>query len=366
VRLAIGGERLEIRARILVDAAGPTLSVPAARTRTSPPLICVLGRWRQSRIADPRSMVEAGADRWYWAGPQADGTLTAAVFFDPRSHLLPAKASLGAAYRTLIGDSRLLRDAVGEPLAPVIARDAASRCVHDPADENLLRVGDAAVSADPLSSQGIQTALTTGLQAAAVLNTWLRRPHCAAAADAFYRSRHAETVRRGEKNRREIYAEAARRLGTVFWQERSSAQIAAVSPRVARPVTPIPAPFARLQLADGVSVERVAVVRNDLAEYAPAIVGAGSEQPVAFLGDVPLGELATTLVAGTPAVSVIRSWSESVGETRALRALAWMWQMGLIVADAPERRSDHGTRTAAPCSRPSRRSASASFARASG
>jgi flavin-dependent dehydrogenase len=333
VRLTIGSERLEIRTRILVDAAGRKLSPPAARARTSPPLICVLGRWRASRNVASGSVVEAGADCWYWAGRQRNGTLTAAVFFDPRSRLLAGRVSLATAYCALIANSRLLRDVGGDLLAPVIACDATSRHVHDPLEENLVRVGEAAVSLDPLSSQGIQAALTAGLQAAIVVNTWLRRPRRAAAADAFYRDRHADVIRRGESNRRQIYAEAAQRLGTAFWNERSAPPVQADTARAARRATPVPDPFARLQLAKGVRVRPAAIVRNDLAEFAPAVVGTDSEQAVAFLGDVPIGELAARLVAGAPAAELVRSWSETVGEARALRALAWMWQRGLVEAD---------------------------------
>jgi flavin-dependent dehydrogenase len=333
VRLVMDGKPVEIRTKILVDAAGKKSMIPAARTRTSPPLISALGRWRDCSMAGPRSVVEAGADCWYWAGRQRNGTLTAAVFFDPRSRLLAGRVSLATAYCALITNSRLLRDVGGDLLAPVIACDATSRHVHDPLEENLVRVGEAAVSLDPLSSQGIQASLTAGLQAAIVVNTWLRRPRCAAAADAFYRDRHAEVIRRGESNRRQIYAEAAQRLGTAFWNERSAPPVQADTSRAARRATPVPDPFARLQLAKGVRVRPAAIVRNDLAEFAPAVVGTDSEQAVAFLGDVPIGELAARLVAGAPAAELVRSWSETVGEARALRALAWMWQRGLVEAD---------------------------------
>jgi flavin-dependent dehydrogenase len=332
VRLVMDGKPVEIRTKILVDAAGKKSTIPAARARTSPPLISALGRWRASRNVASGSMVEAGTDCWYWAGRQRDGTLTAAVFFDPRSRLLAGRVSLATAYCALIGNSRLLRDVGGELLAPVIACDATSRHVHDPLEEDLVRVGEAAVSLDPLSSQGIQAALTAGLQAAIVVNTWLRRPRCAAA-DAFYRDRHADVIRRGESNRRQIYAEAAQRLGTAFWNERSAPPVQADTARAARRATPVPDPFARLQLAKGVRVRPAAIVRNDLAEFAPAVVGTDSEQAVAFLGDVPIGELAARLVAGAPAAELVRSWSETVGEARALRALAWMWQRGLVEAD---------------------------------
>lgn len=330
IRLAIGADVVEIRTRILVDAMGRKSTLPARQERISPPLLAILGQWRAAGSIGPQSVAEAGADRWYWAGPQCNGHLTAAVFFDPRSRLLPRRTSLATAYRALVDGSRLLRHIVGELQAPVMACDATSRRVHEPLEPDLLRVGEVAVSLDPLSSQGIQAALTGALQAAIVLNTWLARPRCAAAADAFYRERHAEMVRHGEQNRRRIYAEAAGRFETAFWQERSSPQEPTVSSHATTRTTPLPDPLARLRLADGVRVKRMAVARDDFAEFAPAVAWQGAERPVAFLGDLPVGALAARLVTGAPAMEVVRSWSEVVGEAHALKALGWMWQMAVV------------------------------------
>jgi flavin-dependent dehydrogenase len=335
VRFAIGRERREIHAKIIVDAAGKRPAIPFARPRRSPPLIAVLGNWRVSRTTAMHSVVEAGADRWYWAGPQRDGTFTVAVFFGPRSHLVAKSGSLTAAYRSLIGESRTLRHVAGELLAPIVACDPTSRSVSNPLETGLVRVGEAALSLDPLSSQGIQTALTAGLQAAVVVNTWLRRPRGAAAADPFYRERHAEMIEHSENNSHQIYAEAADRIGTAFWRDRSSSRNAPDPSHVLRRTTPVPDPFARLALANNVRLTRMAVARDDLAEFAPAIVWPGPQRPVAFVGSMPVGELATLLATGARAHELVRSWSSMVGEALALKALAWMWQTGVIDVDKP-------------------------------
>jgi flavin-dependent dehydrogenase len=333
VRCAIGRERTELRAKIIVDAAGKWPAIPVARPRSSPPLIAVLGNWQMSRTTGAQSIVEAGADHWYWAGQQREGTVSIAVFFGPRSHLVAKSASLKTAYRSLIGESQMLRNVAGELLAPIIACDSTSRSVSNPLETDLVRVGEAALSLDPLSSQGIQTALTAGLQAAIVVNTWLRRPLRAAAADAFYRERHAEMIEHSETNSHRIYAEAANRFGTAFWRDRSSSRNERDPSRVLRRTTPVPDLFARLHLANKVRLTRMAVVRDDLAEFAPAIVWPGSHRPVSFVGSVPVGELATLLATGAGAQEVVRSWSSVVGEALALKALAWMWQTGVIDVD---------------------------------
>jgi flavin-dependent dehydrogenase len=332
VRLAMGPKREEIRARILVDASGRRPAVPVARTRCSQPLIAILGNWRAQNTGK-HSIIEAGTNRWYWAGPRRDGTLTAAVFLDPRSRLLAKSDKLTEAYRSLIGESQMLRELISELLPPVIACDAASRSVSDPLDSDLIRVGEAAATFDPLSSQGVQNALTAGLQAAVVVNTRLRRPDRAAAADAFYRERHAEMIAHSSKNNREIYGVAAARRTATFWLNRSSLQSKSDPVPFARNASPLPDPRARLRLANGVSVIRVAVIHDDLAEFAPAIARSGPERPVAFIAGVPIGDLAARLVSDASAQEVVRSWSSVVGEVAAFKALAWMWHSGMIKAD---------------------------------
>jgi flavin-dependent dehydrogenase len=332
VRVARGPEREDIHARILVDATGRRPAVPIARTRCSQPLIAILGNWR-ARDTVEHSIIEAGEDRWYWAGPTRDGTITAAVFLDPRSRLIGKGATLIATYRSLIAQSELLRDVTSVLLPAVMACDSTSRFIGDPLESDVIRVGEAAATFDPLSSQGIQTALTAGLQATVVANTRLRRPNRAMAAEAFYKERHAEIIAASKKNREEIYGRVATRMKNSFWLDRSSAQPAS-QPAPSRPsVGPLPDPLAKLRLANDVSVTRMAVAHDDLADFAPAIARAGPWRPVAFRAGVPVGSLAARLVPGTSAQEVVRAWSGEVGESAALGTLAWMWNCGVITAD---------------------------------
>src|SRR6266581_2807746 len=137
-----------------------------------------------------------------------------------------------------------------------------------------------------------------------------------------------------ETNSRQIYAEAANRIGTAFWRDRSSSRNEPDPSYGLRRTTPLPDPFDKPQLANGVHVTCMAVACDDLVEFAPAIVWSGPHRPVAFVGSVPVGELARRLAAVAPAREVVRSWSEVVGEAAALKALAWMWQTGVIEASS--------------------------------
>ena len=334
VRVAAGG-RTSISARAprrrrRQEPGRRGLRPRGSASRHSLPLLALVGQWRGGRMPTG-SLVEAAHDCWYWAGPTGDGSVTAAVFLDPRSRLPGDTTSR----RHMRDWSRRRGCSTAYCAAPlgVTACDATSRHVLDPVGASSIHVGEAALSVDPLSSQGIQAALVAALQAAVVLNTWLRRPSGAAAANAFYRERHAEMVQTSRTNSARIYAEAAHRFATPFWSERSGSQSEPLSHSAHRQSDPLPDPSTPVRLALGVQLRRTAVVRHDLAEFAPAIVSTGSGRPVAFVDEVPVGELAGLVAAGTPAAEVVRTWSRRVGEAAALRALSWMWQAGLIAAD---------------------------------
>lgn len=332
VRIALDGRLLDIRAKAIVDASGRKSCLPGRRTRNLPPLLALVGEWR-AYPAPVHSAVEAARDCWFWAGPIHEGRITTAVFLDPRSPLITKGASLPKVYRSLLATSRVISGMLRGSAERVIARDATSRHVYEPVAEDLVRVGEAAISLDPLSSQGVQAALSGALQAAVVLNTWLRKPASMDAANAFYRERHREMIGRSEENTRRAYSEADRRFGTAFWHLRSSSQGAVTPAPLLKQAFPLPPLSHFVRLAAGVRVSRTVVIRGDLAEFAPAIVPAGAERPVAFVGEVPVGELAQRLVASTPVVDVVRTWSNLAGEIAALKALAWMWQAGVIAVE---------------------------------
>jgi flavin-dependent dehydrogenase len=331
VRIDMGARTADVHARVVVDASGKRSLTRKARARHSPPLMCVLGQWHD-RETGSRSFIEAANDRWYWAAAQGNGSVTAAVFFDPRSDFL-TNASVSAVYRRLIEQSRLLAGLSGGLLEQVTAFDATARHVHDPIEPDLLRVGESAVSIEPLSSQGIQTALNGGLQAGIVVNTWLRRPGQAGAADTFYRERHAETIRRSRENSSSLYAEAANRFRTPFWLERSGPREARRPPLAPTRPNSVVVPSARIKLAAGVHVEPTAVIRDNLAEFTSAVVAPGLERPVAFFGGIPVGELAGRLGSSASAGDTVQTWSGIVGETTALTALSWMWRTGVVEID---------------------------------
>src|SRR5262249_29698815 len=70
--------------------------------------------------------------------------------------------------------------------------DATPYLDPDSVSPRSIKIGEAALALDPLSSSGVQKAINTALSGAVVINTLLRRPEQAEAASRLHTANHAE------------------------------------------------------------------------------------------------------------------------------------------------------------------------------
>lgn len=173
---------VEIQARVVIDASGRKsrlLSVAGAERNVDDRLVCA---WLRAEADLPAGVtqIEAEAEGWWYAAPLPRGQ--ALLAFHTDADLRPARV-LAKEPADLLGRASLL-----PMLGPLIARDAwriletgycaahgASLSSH--AGPNWLAVGDAALTFDPLSSQGLFNALYTGLAGAETADRLLRGDH---------------------------------------------------------------------------------------------------------------------------------------------------------------------------------------------
>lgn len=183
VSAAEGGGRLHLRdgrrldARWVADATGRSARVArqmgARRLESDALLACYLA-FEAGRPGDRHSLsqIEAAPEGWWYSALLPDGRRAVYCFTD--AGLPGQRALLGrAGFLAKLGETTFVRlrleeyayAPVGEPQA-VDARSARLDRFHGP---GWLALGDAALSFDPLSSQGILTALYGGLKAGQAL-----------------------------------------------------------------------------------------------------------------------------------------------------------------------------------------------------
>lgn len=116
------------------------------------------------------AVVEAVPEGWIWTHAPAAGGASAAVLLDgAQLHEVGREVLLARAFAHARGPAQRLRDRRLRH-----ANDATARLRTTAAD--VLLLGDAAATIDPLASQGVEKALAAAEQAAAVLDTALDRP----------------------------------------------------------------------------------------------------------------------------------------------------------------------------------------------
>ena len=192
----------------------------ASRGWTGAATLAIHGYWQGGDLPD-EPMVEAGDAAWYWGVPLPDGTYNTLVFVDART-ARGQGGTLTERFMALLSRSSLLAGCRDVELAgPVSAINATPYLDRDSATSTSLKVGDAALALDPLSSSGVQKAVQGALSSAIVANTLLRRPASTEAALQFYRDSLAEASARHCLWTAEHYGRIAARGGGAFWQDRS-------------------------------------------------------------------------------------------------------------------------------------------------
>ncbi len=160
-------EGLEMSARFVIDATGAAAAFArrqGARFLTADRLTGFARFYEGSEGGDPRTLVEAFADGWWYTAGLPGGRRIAACLTDAD---LARRLRLRdtAEWSRLLDATDRVREALrgAQPQGDVIVRATPSRRLEPVAGDDWLAVGDAAAVFDPLSSSGILKALRSGI-----------------------------------------------------------------------------------------------------------------------------------------------------------------------------------------------------------
>jgi flavin-dependent dehydrogenase len=312
-------------ARLLADATGRRGI--AGRTRRRGPLLIGLHTvWTGENL--PRSIcVAAVADGWLWGAPMLDGCYAISVFQDPRQR--KRGDDLASRIARVVARSEILMDAANLRIkGSITAEDATSSCADTTGAElSLFRVGDAAVALDPLSSSGVQSAVQSAIDAALAIHTFSQDPSTRSLIAAFLDSRAARRAARHAAYTAGFYGAAAEVFGSPFWAARAGS-----APSLSRVVAP--AWDQRIALSDDVRLRDEPCLVGDRIVLQRVVAPPSPAEPVAFVEGVEIAPLFDLISSDATTGGVIREWSASVGEPRALRLFWWAWRAGLLAPDS--------------------------------
>jgi flavin-dependent dehydrogenase len=313
--------RRMLTASFMADAAGRTRMLPDRKSQYGVRTFALCGHWCDVDTSKRNTIVEAGPSAWYWGAPLDDGLFSAMVFVDrPASRLQP--------YQELIDASSLLAHRLRRARCIQLnVCDATPFFDTAPVDEHSIKVGDAALSLDPLSSQGIQTAIGTALHAAAVINTILDRPQDRDLAMEFYSQRLRQSTNFHSNASASFYREQFRICPTDFWRARAHWPVLHTStaqqrnnqvPVVGMKIRLSPrARFVCLGASNGCHI---------FSEDAVELDG----NAVAYVMGVRLRDLLEPLNVAVRVDELIARWTAHVKMEKAHQIFRWAWAEGWI------------------------------------
>ena len=324
IRVEQGETSICIDARFLADASGRSFVTRGRKRQTGARTTSFYAYWEGSDLPK-RPRIEAGSDCWYWGVPIPDGTYNTLVFVDPRTYSPDQLQELVARSGLLAGCRDIHLD------SPIQAADATPYIDEQSVTHNSIKVGDAALAIDPLSSSGVQKAIQTALSAAVVVNTLLRKPESSEAAMQFYRSSLADASERHCQWAGEYYGAAAASRNAEFWWRRASrsepveaAQPIAASNFADEPLTLSPRlTFVELPCLEGEFVTLKSALRH------PSL-----ERPVIFVGGCELPPLVRRLRTGMKPMEIALLWSNQVPIGTGLALTGWLIGKGLLICAA--------------------------------
>ena len=193
--------------------------------------------WRGGPPPDgSQTRIDALADGWLWGAWLSGGGFRAMAFVDPETLVAQGRNRERLYHRLLAASPTFAELLASAQLAgPVQACNATSYAAAMPIDMSWVKVGEAAFAIDPLSSSGVQTAIQTGLAAAAAVASILSPDGDTHAALKYYSDHQCYSVGRHAATAAGLYAEHRPHADTV-----SGAAAAPTYHRYRRPARPSP------------------------------------------------------------------------------------------------------------------------------
>lgn len=310
------GPRL-LFADFVVEARGRAAPFAGAARVRGRETVSILQYW-QGPQGGGSSAVESFADGWAWMACMPDGSRYLQLTLDVATSALPAKRLLGDYCRARLEKLEAARPFIAgaRPSGEPHARTSTPVLVEELVGERYLRVGDAAMAVDPLSGNGIFQALSSALQAPAVIATLLERPANTALASQFHHRRVESLFYRFARIGRDFHALETQWPGQPFWQTRS--------------IWPDSQPSHQVVTPESVEIALMPVVSDGFIELHEVVVTPDQPLGVWHVDGLPLAPALRILREADPDMDANPlervATALKIDPARAARLIAWIRQ----------------------------------------
>ncbi len=329
--MATLGSGETISARFVVDAAGRRAVFRPKPQKLGPTNAAIIFRGRTN--PGPVTMtLNAEEDGWLWMAKLKSGDVHAVWICGPKT--------LAGLNRE--GRQRFLSERFPDlKPAPVSVAEAGLTTAGSAMDGRIVRIGDAALARDPISSQGLAWALGSAARASVVIATLLDSQGEHSAARAFVNRDHQDAVEVARAAISKAYAEQALHHHKAFWRER------AVSPPALGIDTVGSMPTEeRLRLNDDASLIKEAVLDGRRIRWQDALHLPFRGRSTAFIATCPAAALYRILATPGTLSELACRIEPLVPPVRAAEALQALWRDGVLIRCSGKKRDSTGPRKA--------------------
>jgi flavin-dependent dehydrogenase len=342
-----------VRTRFFVDATGYAGILARQDLRQRDPdfrTLAVTGYWRDA--ASPagddfgNTLLEAYENGVVWSVPLQNGLRNVTVLVDWSHGRRIRELGLRDYYLSEMNRLSYVSKFLSAATLSAVPRvfDATLYTARQFAGERFLLLGDAGLFIDPLSSEGVQTAMASAITGAVVINTILSRPATAASARTFYRDAQNHAYSTHYRQSAEYYDQERRWPDSIFWRKRSGLLVAA---RGAGPngngasgTLKPPSEVSHVRLAPEVKIERRPVLEWPYVEVREVLVTRGNPRGLRFLHNICVPSLLKE-IKKKPAVTDIvtgylkRREAKNADSGMVRAALVRLYREGVLIAIEP-------------------------------
>lgn len=316
-----------ISARFIVEATGRKSILKGTKKSYLPKMLATYAYWKPtSKQTNYNSIIEAGKEQWYWGAPVAGSEYLACIFSDPEE--IKKTSSIKEFYCSKIASSTLCSYLLEKHKLGEISVCSATPYVDvSPVSQNYIKVGDAAFSMDPLSSQGVQKAIRSAYQGAIVVNTLLSQAKDSNMAIDYYSTMIKTEVVKNTKWTKQFYNKQNRFKEGKFWDLRKDHSIPVFD--LVKDQTISIKKKDKLVLNHKARVEKIAIVGKDFIEYQKGILLEGQDEPFVFIQNAPLVPLVNQMNNKElrEGLKIIHSY---MPRSNPMEVLQWMVYNGIL------------------------------------
>jgi flavin-dependent dehydrogenase len=359
IRFQSGTSR-SINARFLCDATGRSRFL-ARRFRlgiqSNDRLVALTAYWKQDAgIASTdgcNTLVESIPEGWFYTAGLAENRRVTGFMAD--RDLLPARLHSCArrVYADALARTKHTRERMERAASDGLVRIFAANpsLVERVIGSNWLLVGDAASTVDPISSQGIQKAITSALAASVVVQTILTRPNQARPAIEFYQDREETTYRLHVDSLARLYSRETRWIDQPFWTRRSThagspaSQTGDLSQKQSTQSSL--SDGARFRVSGNTRLLLRPVLQDDRIELQQVAVTAAESRGIRYCGQVCVPTLLSLMEDGPNVLMLHDRYEKQVGTVaigRLREVAAHLVDVGILSVDQFNSDADSGSR----------------------